>query len=108
MKIYRDGVEIELTKREIAAAWLEHQAKLDESEKRGIKEFITERLRYNDFDYDPDDESEIVVEMLDLIWHDVKHRGVDMDWALGTEEYCSGGDGFSEYFYEALGNLGYM
>ena len=48
---------------------------------------------------------EIIEEMTDSIWSDVKRRGVDMDWALGTAEYCAGRDGFPEYFYEAMSNL---
>lgn len=105
MKIYRNGTEIELTQEEVIAAWIEHQAKLDKSEKEGIKEFITKKLQEGNLDYDPEDEDEIIEEMTDSIWIDVKRRGVDMDWALGTAEYCAGGDGFSEYFYEAMSNL---
>jgi len=105
MKIYRNGTEIELTQQEITAAWLEHQAKLDKGEKEGIKEIIADKLHESKLDYDLEDEDDIVEEMTDLIWTDVKHRGVDMDWALGTEEYCGEDGGFSEYFYEALDNL---
>lgn len=105
MKIYRNGTEIELTRQEIVAAWLEHQTKLEEREKEGVKEIIADKLRKSNFDYDPNDEDEIIEEMTDSIWSDVKRRGVDMAWALGTEEYCAGGDGFSEYFYEAMSDL---
>ena len=105
MKIYRNGTEIELTQEEVIAAWIEHQAKLDKSEKEVVKEVIADKLRKSNFDYDPEDEDEIIEEMTDLIWTDVKRRGVDMDWALGTAEYCAGRDGFPEYFYETMSNL---
>lgn len=105
MKIYRNGMEIELTRREIADAWHEHQAYLDDNEKDGIKWIVVDKLHKGNFDYDPEDENEIAEEMTDSIWSDVKNRGVDMAWALGTEEYCAGGDGFSEYFSEAMSDL---
>ena len=105
MKIYRNGTEIELTRQEIVAAWLEYQTKLEEREKEGVKEIIADKLRKSNLDYDPEDEDEIIEEMTDSIWTDVKRRGVDMDWALGTEEYCGEDGGFSEYFYEAMSNL---
>lgn len=106
MKIYREGIEIELTKQEIVAAWIEHQSKIDASEREGYAYIIKSNIQQGNFVYDTKYEADIIEEITDLIWSDVKRRGVDADWALGTEEYCNGCSGFLEYFYEAMRNLG--